>query len=345
MRAVSFRLPTSWVVGLVVSLAACAAPPDAPTVPDFARGSSGPSVTATDPSEATRDTTLDVAVLGSGFDAGSRVEFLLAGDADPKLRTDSTRYVSSRELVATVTIDADAAIGFRDVAVTTSTGKKGIGSERFSVVLEEALVTSTVADADPSVAPTLQIRSDSLGAYQHSNALVSMIQAIGAWVLDSYNPNNAARRLYLEFSRPIAGSGPNGGSPVAVPSGLYYARVIARCNLYGNAMQALGLGGTMACPLHIRFAYGGSDYAVQMNPQSGDADGSYAETNPATVTCVAASSSGGLCAGWRLTPSGTNAGSSANVAKLIKYATSKGKTTKLNQGDFYFSFSIGVTDP
>jgi len=78
-------------------------------------------------------------VLGSGFDAGSRVDFLLDGLADAKVRTNSTRYVSSKELVASITIDAEAVPDFRDVAVTTSTGKKGIGTERFQVLAIEEL--------------------------------------------------------------------------------------------------------------------------------------------------------------------------------------------------------------
>ncbi len=34
-----------------------------------------------------------------------------------------------------------------------------------------------------------------------------------------------------------------------------------------------------------------------------------------------------------------------NVGKLVKVVTSKGKTTDVDQGDFYFSFSIGMTNP
>lgn len=118
---------------------ACAEPPAAPDVPSFAQAVAGPTVTATAPNESIRDTTLDVRVLGSGFDAGSRADFLLAGAADAKVRTNSTRFVSSGEVVANITIDADAVPAYRDVAVTTTTGKKGVGSEAF-VVLEPVIV-------------------------------------------------------------------------------------------------------------------------------------------------------------------------------------------------------------
>ncbi|MFN0181180.1 MAG: hypothetical protein ACKVZ0_20430 [Gemmatimonadales bacterium] len=116
---------------------ACADPSTAP--PSFARAPADPTVTATDPSAAPRDTTLDVRVLGTGFDNGSVAEFLLAGAVDPKVHTNSTRFVSSKELVASVTIDATAAVAFRDVAVTTTRGKKGIGTEKFLVLSIEQL--------------------------------------------------------------------------------------------------------------------------------------------------------------------------------------------------------------
>ena len=51
---------------------------------------------------ATRDTTLDVRVLGSGFDAGSRADFLLGGAAVPGVITNRTTYRGSRELLANV---------------------------------------------------------------------------------------------------------------------------------------------------------------------------------------------------------------------------------------------------
>ena len=81
-----------------------------------------------------RDATLDVHVLGSGFDAGSRADFLLAGAPDPKVLTNRTRFDSSGDLVANITIAADAVPSYRDMAVTTSTGKKGIGTAKFQVL-------------------------------------------------------------------------------------------------------------------------------------------------------------------------------------------------------------------
>ncbi len=215
----------------------------------------------------------------------------------------------------------------------------------------DAAVTSVINDADTSIAAALQFRSDGLGPYKNSKSLTSVNQSIGAWLLDMLNPPGATRQVYLDFSQPIAGSGPNGGNPVAVPSGLYRVRMIAKCNLYGVTMQGLAPGASMACPLHTGFNYGGSSYAVQMNPLVNAAgDTSAPETNTVTVTCTVPASGAGPCTHWRITPSGTFVDGGGvtryqNVGKLFKYVTIKGTNTPVNQGDFDFSFSIDVNNP
>jgi len=213
-------------------------------------------------------------------------------------------------------------------------------------------VTTTIADADATIAPALQIRSDNLGAYRNSSTLTSIIQSVGALLLDSYNPRNSTRRVYLDFAQPVANSGPNGGDPVAIPSALYKVHMISKCNLYGNSMLTLAPGATMPCPLHVGSVFVGSDeYAVQMNPfTSADPNASYPETNFANITCTVPSSGVGPCTQWRITPSGTFRASDntlqfRNVGKLLKYVTINRKVTAVNQGDFYFSFAIGVTAP
>jgi hypothetical protein len=207
-------------------------------------------------------------------------------------------------------------------------------------------VTTYVSDADATTAPSLQIRSDGLGAYANSKSVSSVIQSVGAWVLDSRILKTATRRVLLDFGQPVAGSGPGGGSPIALPSGLYKVRAISKCNVYGRSMWTLAPGATMTCPLHIAFDFGGVDYALQMNPDpAGDPDGA-PETQPANITCVSPTSGSGPCVAWQITPSGTYMapnGSTAyrNVTRLIQFAPSG----RLNQGDFYFSFSIRVTNP
>jgi len=105
--------------------------------PEFGKGASGPTVTSTDPSYGDQGTSgLVVHVLGSGFDQNSRAIWALSGDtsfATTHIRTNSTTFVSSSELVANIDIGADAQLAFYDVAVVTASGRKGIGTELFEV--------------------------------------------------------------------------------------------------------------------------------------------------------------------------------------------------------------------
>jgi hypothetical protein len=149
-------------IGMVL---ACASPLEtrSPTVPDArlarAPAATAPTVTSTLPSEAPQDTTLDVAINGSGFDAGSHASFELQGVVDNRVHVNSTHYVKSTEVVANVTIALDAIVSQYDVAVTTSSGKKGIGSDAFTVTPHNALPAWTI-DATQSVNFTSDGRGD-----------------------------------------------------------------------------------------------------------------------------------------------------------------------------------------
>ena len=103
------------------------------------KAASGPTVTAATPSSAAQNSTLDVQISGSGFDAGSSAQWLLNGTPDSRVRTNSTRYVSSTSLVANITVAQDAVPAAYDVAVTAASGKKGIGTEKFTVLAMEQL--------------------------------------------------------------------------------------------------------------------------------------------------------------------------------------------------------------
>ena len=97
---------------------------------------SGPAVSSTVPSSAARGTTLDVRILGSGFDAGSTAQWAIDGVPSGKVVVNSTSYVSSKELKANVTIASDADVTFYDVVVTSKGGKPGIGTETFEVTVQ-----------------------------------------------------------------------------------------------------------------------------------------------------------------------------------------------------------------
>ena len=156
--------PTGWggcmkplrvaIVSLVFGLVACSGPE--PTLPDIMAASSGGSgtvtVSAANPDSASQDTTLDVHVLGGGFDRGSNAQWAQSGVISPNVKTNATKYVSSSELVANITIALTASTGSYDIVVTTSKGKKGIGSELFTISAKHSRVASiTVSPATSTI--------------------------------------------------------------------------------------------------------------------------------------------------------------------------------------------------
>jgi hypothetical protein len=96
---------------------------------------SGPTVTSTLPRSGDKGRTLDVHVYGSGFANGATATWALHGVADPsKVKTNSTTFVSSTELIANVTIAPDATIDYWDVQVAAALCcKTGVGSELFEI--------------------------------------------------------------------------------------------------------------------------------------------------------------------------------------------------------------------
>lgn len=96
-------------------------------------GGPGPQVDATDPQSGQQATTLDVRVLGQNFASGAKVDFLLNGLKTPGVKTNSTRFVSSTEVVANITIASDAVVDRYDVQVSLAGKKPGVGIELFAV--------------------------------------------------------------------------------------------------------------------------------------------------------------------------------------------------------------------
>jgi hypothetical protein len=187
----------------------------------------------------------------------------------------------------------------------------------------DVAVTSTLTDGSYS------LQSDASGPYTNSSSLMSVIQPIGAWVLDT--KSDASRTVSLDLGE---------GSPV--PAGQYAVRILANCPLYGtgNTMQGVPVDGSIECPLHIAFDYNGASYALQMNPVGNGAGEAYPETESALVTCTAGSASS--CSAWHITPTAEDG---SNVAALLRFDTVHHKqvTTKLT--DVSVSFDITVTLP
>ena len=105
-----------------------------PTGPDLGVEPAGdPTVEEVIPNSGFRGTTLDIRVIGSGYDDGTEVSFEEEGNPTDGIVTNSTEFVSEEELVANITIAEDAEPGAYDVVVLTTVRKRGIGLEAFIV--------------------------------------------------------------------------------------------------------------------------------------------------------------------------------------------------------------------
>ncbi|MEO8090394.1 MAG: hypothetical protein ABI703_08865 [Gemmatimonadales bacterium] len=154
--------------------------PETPGAEGARAGTAAPTVSSTDPQAGARNSTLDVRVLGTGYDRGSRAVWALKGDtalAITKVKTNSTRFISSKELVANITIAADASLASYDVVAITSSGKKGIGIELFTVTIE--VIDLGVGDGSTAMAvnDNNQIvgHGGSSGAFVWQNGVVTVL--------------------------------------------------------------------------------------------------------------------------------------------------------------------------
>jgi probable HAF family extracellular repeat protein len=89
------------------------------------------------PNAAKRSTTLDVRIIGSGFDRNLVAKWAIDSVVTSDVVVNSTRFVSSTELVANITVSSTAQLTEYDIILTsTKGGKPGIGTELFEVVEE-----------------------------------------------------------------------------------------------------------------------------------------------------------------------------------------------------------------
>ena len=129
-------------VGFALACGPVTEPMRDPEGAELARAAGNPTVTAAIPSYAHQgDAAVAVRIVGSGFDQGSVASWERDGITDTNISVLETRFVSSSEVVATISVAPDATIDLYDVAVTTSTRKKGIGMERFIVTVAQSIGT------------------------------------------------------------------------------------------------------------------------------------------------------------------------------------------------------------
>ena len=150
LRTTVSRLGSSALLAL--AFLACSAPSldtpaVAPTEPSLGKAQArGLTVSSTQPSSVDRSTTVNVHVIGTGFAAGAQATWLLHGVAYPaKVRTNSTTYVSSTDVVANITVSSDADLALWDVQIASS-GKNGVGTEVSAITAGNATVTEFISN-------------------------------------------------------------------------------------------------------------------------------------------------------------------------------------------------------
>ena len=138
-------------------------PAVAPSEPLFGKAASpGITVSSTQPANADRGTTVDVHVLGKGFVAGAQATWLLHGVANSaKVRTNSTTYVSSTDVVANITVSSDADLALWDVQIASG-GKNGVGTEVSAITAGNVTATEFISND-----PAYNLRGD--GSYLESS--------------------------------------------------------------------------------------------------------------------------------------------------------------------------------
>ena len=181
-------------------------------------GGKEPSVSAAEPSYGKQGQTLDVVVYGSGFDETSEAAWEIDGAPAIRVHTNTTTFVSSSEVVANISIDADADLALYNVAVTSLGGrKKGVGIEQFEVTAAVGFATlggnsSALGVTDEGKAAGF---SGAAAAYWYAADAPPVALGSGvAWDLDE-----AATVVVGITDRPVywTGSATNWSGPHALP--------------------------------------------------------------------------------------------------------------------------------
>ena len=153
--------------------------PGAPAVLAKSSSTTSVSISSVAPDSASIITTLDVKVNGSGFAPGMVATWELNGVADStQVKTNSTTYVSAKQLVANITISATATVANWDVAVYSGT-KTGVGTElgilkqAFKVQDPTSIWYLPVNDAGLAFKSDYQFSDGTYSVYQNGVCYVS----------------------------------------------------------------------------------------------------------------------------------------------------------------------------
>jgi hypothetical protein len=182
------------------------------------------------------------------------------------------------------------------------------------------------------------IRSDQtgiFGAYPNSGTVRSVVAE--DWILDT-QPFKATptRSVWIDFTDPISGTGPNGIPQPPFAMDLVHARFIAKCHERGFHMLDMLRNEKRNCPLAVGLHNG---YLIVMNHVNYPLD-----TDDVWVTCTRLDLNN-KCNQWTIKPYSLDI-SPTSRGKLIGPPTgTKPNDPGQDMGNFRFSFDIEISIP
>jgi hypothetical protein len=358
-KALTVARDRAWMAAAVamgavmISCSDAARSPLMPTEPLLgktpAAAPSGPSVSSATPNTGVQGTVdLDVTIAGNNFAAGAAATWERNGAPDPGVAVTSTQFVSSKKLVARITIAADADVSLYDVAVTNSDRKKGIGTALFQVTARKGNhPTSTPLVI--SVVTTPNLASDGVTEPGYApGEYVSGVSGMDAEFDDSGNLQFSPRNGNAT-TPPLRTVAQLFGAQLTFPTGVYDANAhvadqhnftILTRGLNGNPrIQDLADGATGCYPLTIATGNGlladGSvayNHRVEYNP-------ALSTGSPATSFVRVTRTGTGTATVWTLASDGT-CGGPADVAAVRSEDWSVKHPALTYRGQFTYSVML-----
>lgn len=228
-------------------------------------------------------------------------------------------------------------------------------------------VTSSILGLPTDTAP-FQLLSDGNMSYttikySRKDSVLSEIQGNSCdWEL-SISPSSTERAVQLNLGQPVPGQSPAptpppGWSPNQYGFVSFPAVVMTNCGRNSdngsNSVGNITGGQTLQCALHIKFYFGGTLYALRMNPST------WKGATWGQVDCIDSAGTS-PCTNWTITPGqlgtfgeGGATGTYALDGSTNQYPSAIGELVKppcdgctggTAMGLYYVDFSIKVTNP